>query len=232
MDKAFWFNSWELEGPYTSFHRNDIHPYILKYLPPYSLEGQTVLVPLCGKSLDLLYFSRFARQVIGIELVEKAIIQFFDENHLAYRQIGSRFVSGNITIFCRDFFTMTATEIGPIDIVYDRASLVAMPRKMRMRYLQTIERLTPVGALNFLNTVEYGPVLETPPFSVSPEKVSNYFSNYVIDHVESQPQPNHPMVRKFNVSFLTEHGFVMRKLYDSPVFVDSEEMAVYESQDM
>lgn len=225
MEKAFWLNSWELEGHYTSFHRKDIHPYIIKHLPPFELEGRSVFVPLCGKTLDMLYFSHFAQRVVGVELVEKAITQFFEENKLAYTQRGRRFVSGNITIFCCDFFTLTPDDLGPIDIVYDRASLVALPHPMRMRYLQTLERLTPVGALTFLNTLEYKPTLPTPPFSITPDEVCSYFPNYVIDHVESPLLPGHGMVHKFNLSFLIEHGFIMRKLYDSPVLIDKGELA-------
>lgn len=224
MEKAFWMNSWELEGPYTSFHRKDIHPYLIKHLPPFSLEGKSVFVPLCGKSIDMIYFSHFANRVIGVELVEKAVLQFFSENQLAYKRVGNRFISGNITIFCCDLFTLTPNDLGPIDIVYDRASLVALPEPMRMRYLQTLEELTPIGALTFLNTVEYAPTLPSPPFSISPHDVSSYFPNYVIDHVESPVLPNHGMVRKFNLSFLIEHGFLMRKLYDSPVRIGEEYM--------
>ena len=225
MEKAFWFNSWELEGHHTSFHRKDIHPYIVKHLPPFSLESQSVFVPLCGKSLDLLYFSHFAQRVVGVEIVEKAVIQFFVENQRAYTRIGNKFISGNITIFCCDLFSLTAKDLGPIDIVYDRASLVALPHAMRVRYLQTLEKLTPVGALTFLNTVEYAPTLPSPPFSISPADVASYFPNYAIDHVESPTLPNHGLVRKFNLSYLIEHGFLMRKLYDSPVYINANELA-------
>ncbi|GAB3026700.1 thiopurine S-methyltransferase [Spirosoma pulveris] len=225
MEKAFWMNSWELEGPYTSFHRKDIHPYLIKHLPPFSLEGKSVFVPLCGKSVDLIYFSHFANRVVGVELVEKAVLQFFSENQLAYKRVGNRYIAGNITIFCCDLFSLTPDDLGPIDVVYDRASLVALPDAMRMRYLQTLEALTPVGALTFLNTVEYAPTLPSPPFSISPRDVSSYFPNYVIDHVESPVLPNHGMVRKFNLSFLIEHGFLMRKLYDSPVSIEEEQLA-------
>lgn len=225
MEKAFWLKSWELEGPYTSFHRKDIHPYLIRHLPPFSLEGKSVLVPLCGKSVDMIYFSHFANRVIGVELVEKAVLQFFAENHRPFKRVGNRFISGNITIFCCDLFSLTSADLGVVDIVYDRASLVALPEPMRMRYRQTLEKLTPVGAMLFLNTVEYAPALPTPPFSISPQDVSAYFPNYVIDHVESPTLPNHGMVRKFNLSFLIEHGFLMRKLYDSPVHVQADELA-------
>lgn len=222
MEKSFWLKSWQLEGHYTSFHRRDIHPFALKHLPPYSLEGKSIFVPLCGKTLDMLYFSKFAYRVVGVEIAAKAIIQFFDENQLSYKKIGDRFVSGNITIFCRDMFNLTQEDLGDIDIVYDRASLVALPYPMRMKYLQTIERLTPVGAVYFLNTLEYAPTLPTPPFSIAPDEVTSYFPNYAITHVESPTLPNHGMVRKFNLSFLVEHGFMMLKLYDAPVLIDAD----------
>lgn len=222
MEKSFWVNSWELEGHYTSFHRKDVHPYLIKHLPPFAIEGKSVFVPLCGKSVDMLYFSHFAYRVVGVEIVEKAVLQFFAENNRPYTRIGNKFISGNITIFCCDLFSLSTEEIGPVDVVYDRASLVALPMLMRVRYLKTLEKLTPVGAVTFLNTVEYEPSLRTPPFSISPNDVSNYFHNYVIEHVESPTQPNHGMVRKFNLSFLIEHGFLMRKLYDSPVHINAE----------
>ncbi|OIN57436.1 thiopurine S-methyltransferase [Arsenicibacter rosenii] len=214
MEAQFWVKSWELEGQYTSFHRRDIHPYLLQHLPPSTLAGKTVLIPLCGKTLDLLYFSQFARKVIGVELVEKAVLQFFQENDIPYQRCGNRFNSGNLTIICGDFFALTAEDTGSLDLVYDRASLVALPRPMRLTYLQKLEELTHPGTTYFLNTLEYAPSMETPPFSIDPTEVSRYFTNYAIRHVESPVLPNHGMVRKYGLSFLIEHGFVMKKLYN------------------
>lgn len=214
MEAQFWVKSWESEGHYTSFHRRDVHPYLLQHLPPATLAGQTVLVPLCGKTLDLMYFSKFAGRVIGVELVEKAVLQFFQENDIPYQRCGNRFVSGNLTIICGDFFALTPKALGNIDLVYDRASLVALPCPMRMHYLQKLEELTKPGTTYFLNTLEYAPTMATPPFSIDPTDVGRYFSNYAIRHVESPVLPNHGMVRKYGLRFLIEHGFIMKKLYN------------------
>lgn len=203
-------------GHYTSFHRKDIHPFVIKHLTPEVLAGKTIFVPLCGKAVDMLYFGLYAERVIGVEIVEKAVLQFFAENDLAYKRIGNKFVSGNITIFCTDFFTLDKEAIGEIDVIYDRASLVALPYSMRMNYLRKLEELTEPGCLYFLNTLEYAPTLDTPPFSISPAEVDRYFSNYAIVHVESSLQPNHGMVRKFGLSYLIEHGFMMQKLHKAP----------------
>jgi len=84
MEKQFWVTSWELEGHHTSFHRKDVHPYVTRHLPPATLRDKCVFVPLCGKTLDLLYFRQYAHQVVGVELVEKAVLQFFGH---CYRSI-------------------------------------------------------------------------------------------------------------------------------------------------
>ncbi|GAA4411252.1 thiopurine S-methyltransferase [Nibrella viscosa] len=215
MEKQFWFKSWELEGHYTSFHRKDIHPYVIKHLTPEVLSGKTIFVPLCGKAVDMVYFSYYAGRVIGVEIVEKAVLQFFAENDLRYERIGNKFVSGNITIYCADIFSLTTEEIGEIDVIYDRASLVALPYSMRINYLRKLEELTEPGCVYFLNTLEYAPTMDTPPFSIPPDEVDRYFGNYVIVHVEHELQSNHGIVRKFGLTYLIEHGFIMQKLHKS-----------------
>ena len=91
MEAQFWIDSWNFGGAKTSFHRRDIHPYLLKHFPPATLAGKRVLVPLCGKTLDLLYFREHAAQVTGVELVEKAVLQFFAEHDLPFVQQGNRY---------------------------------------------------------------------------------------------------------------------------------------------
>ena len=60
MEPQFWIHSWERGGSCISFHRPDIHPYVVKYVTPGFLAGKRVLVPLCGKTVDLLWFRQHA----------------------------------------------------------------------------------------------------------------------------------------------------------------------------
>ncbi|WP_420148035.1 thiopurine S-methyltransferase [Spirosoma sp.] len=214
MEEIFWFNSWEVNRNHPGFFRQDIHPYIIKYLTPFSLEGKSVFVPLCGKSLDLLYFSHFAFRVVGVEISERTVQQFFAETKRSYKRIGNRFISGNLTIFCCDFFGLTSADLGAIDVVYDRASLAALPPSLRMRYRQVLEQLTPVGALNFLNTPEYDAVKSAGVLSgMAHDAVASYYPNYVIDHVERPTVSNQETLR--SRSLPQEHAFLMHKLYDT-----------------
>ena len=213
MEASFWYNSWELGGFHTSFHRKDIHPYVLQYMHPNEIEGKNILVPLCGKTIDLLYLAQYANKVIGVELVEEAIHQFFHENNLqVVRPDDTTYVSGNITIYRRDFMALTPADIGPVDWILDRASLVALPYDMRVKYLETIECLSHIGTRQLVITLEYFPLLESAPFSITPAEIMEYYGRrHIIRHVESPALPNHGMVRRWKLDFLIEHGFILTK---------------------
>ncbi len=215
MQAEFWFDSWERGGFYTSFHRRDVHPYLQAHTPPERFAGARVLVPLCGKTNDMLYYRQFASHVVGVELVEKAILQFFQDNRLDYVRNGDHFESDGFTILCADFMKLRPEDVGPIDLVYDRAALVALPLDMRLEYVRALDRLTPVGAAQLLITLEYDPILPSAPFSIAPEEVAAYYADgYDIDHVESPLLPQHGMVRRHGLRFLVEHGFMLKKQRD------------------
>jgi thiopurine S-methyltransferase len=172
-----------------------------------------VLVPLCGKTNDLMWFRAFADHVVGVELVEKAIQQFFSEQDLTYTNFSpERYEAERLTLLHRDFFSLTRADVGPIDLVYDRAALVALPLQMRLRYIQQLDALLPVGAQQLIVTLEYYPTLSEPPFSITPDEIAAYYgAGYTIEHLEQPELPNHGMVRKFGLTMLKEHAFLLTK---------------------
>jgi len=230
VEAEFWLDSWEREGSCISFHRKDIHPYVQEHAPAELLRGKRVLVPLCGKTNDLMWFRQHAAHVVGVELVQKAIHQFFGEQGLAYEQPEeSRFEAAGLTILNRDFFSLTPDEVGPIDLVYDRAALVALPLDLRLRYVSKLDELVPVGSQQLLITLEYAPTMAEPPFSITPDEVAGYYADrYAIQHVEQPSLPQHGMVRKFNLEFLKEHGFLLTKTQDSGCRIQESEVRIQE----
>lgn len=212
MEKQFWIESWDEGGFKTSFHRKEIHPYILEYLTPEKLKGKRVLVPLCGKSVDLIYFKKYAAHVVGVELAEEAIGQFFEEQNLSFRKDGAYFESGNLTLINTDFFSLTSLEVGKIDLVYDRAALVALPFSMRLNYVEKIKEILPSNAQQFVNTLEYFPTKEEPPFSISPEDLATYYGNtFEVEHLKSPLIPNHGLIRCWGLDYVKEHGFLLTR---------------------
>jgi len=107
MDAEFWLERWR-EGR-THFHQEKISPLLQKYWPTLALPaaGQ-VLVPLAGKSLDMLWLAAQGHRVLGVELSQLAVEQFFNENNLQAAQrdcaYGVHYVCGNIEIICGDIF--------------------------------------------------------------------------------------------------------------------------------
>ncbi len=212
MEPNFWIESWQEGGRKTSFHRPDIHPYILDHISPEMLAGKRVLVPLCGKSVDMLYFAEHAAHVTGIELSETAIQQFLMENSLRADQFGTTWYSGRLTLHCMDFFETTQAFLGPVDLLYDRAALVALPDPMRHRYVQHIHSLTAPGSTQFINTLEYAPCMGTPPFSVPPSEVlQHYGKHHEIIHLEYRDVPDHGLIRAWGLDYVKEHLFRLER---------------------
>ncbi|WP_306204936.1 class I SAM-dependent methyltransferase [Actinoplanes sp. RD1] len=213
MEERFWLESWAEGGTKTSFHLREVHPHAALLAEQGLLADAAVLVPLCGKSVDLLYFAEHARRVVGVEFVPEAVEQFFADNGLTPAEDPPGvFTAGNLQIRRADLFQLTPSDVGPIDLVYDRASLIAFPEDMRARYVAKMIELIPPGARYFINTLEYRPVLPTPPFTVGPDKIEEYYGrHFTIEHVRREPRPDHRMVEKFGLDHLTEHGFLLTR---------------------
>lgn len=215
METQFWIDSWKEGGFKTSFHRPTTHRYILKHLTPDFLRGKRVLVPLCGKSVDMVYFREHASHVVGIELAEEAIYQFFDEQQISFVRNGNRFEAEGLTLICENLFALSAEEVGHIDLIYDRASLVALPEPMRLSYVSKIHELLPNGGQQFINTLEYAPYRPEPPFSVPLADLQLYYGQtHAIEHLEQPLIPDHGLIRVWGLEYVKEHGFLLTKNHD------------------
>lgn len=179
MEHHFWLERWKQDQ--IGFHQAEINQYLSEHweqlgLPP----GAPVFVPLCGKSLDMLWLREQGHPVLGVELSEKAVAAFFAENDIAAdtRRDGDFMVytSDDLELLTGDFFALRPQHLHGVCAVYDRASLIALPPPMRAAYARHMASLLPVGAHILLITMEYpAGALDGPPFSVSEEEVHTLF---------------------------------------------------------
>ncbi len=184
MDADFWLVRWG-DGR-TQFHQTRINSRLQKYWPGFGLaEGATVLVPLCGKSLDMLMLREQGCQVVGVELSEVAAKAFFDENQLTYevskngnlQEFTGTGGAIGIRLLVGDFFDVETAQTGAISAFYDRASLIALPPEMRRQYAVKMAELVPAGAKGLLISLTYDPSkMNGPPFSVPHEEIVDLFS--------------------------------------------------------
>ncbi|EIJ46144.1 thiopurine S-methyltransferase [Herbaspirillum sp. GW103] len=180
MEAEFWLERWR-DGR-THFHQARVTPLLQKYWPQLSLSaGSTVLVPLCGKSLDMLWLAEQGHRVLGVELSELAITQFFSEHQLTpvvhESGQGRHYVAGQIELICGDIFALEDATLAACAGAYDRAALIALPPEMRARYVAQIYGRLPAQARSLLITLEYDQQkMDGPPFSVSQEEVTTLYA--------------------------------------------------------
>lgn len=178
MNPTFWHERWS-QGQ-INFHLPAPHPLLIKYAAVLGTRSR-VLVPLCGKTVDMMWLAERGHSVIGVELSELAVRAFFDEHkltaHESVRGPFKRFVAGAIEILCGDFFALEPAHLldehgRTVNALYDRAALVALPEAMRKRYASHLIGLMPSEATGLLITLEYGSnAASGPPFSVTAQEV-------------------------------------------------------------
>lgn len=179
MDPEFWLQRWR-EGR-IGFHNDRVLPLLQKHWPALDLDaGSRVFVPLAGKSLDMLWLAAQGHRVLGVELSELAVAQFFAENGLRPQVRESRYgvhhVAGNIELIHGDAFALDEAILSDCAGVYDRAALIALPPPLRARYVDQLYARLPRDCRGLLVTLEY-PQHERagPPFSVPESEVRERF---------------------------------------------------------
>jgi thiopurine S-methyltransferase len=144
----------------------------------WTASGKRILVPLCGKTQDLIWLERQGNEVIGVELSDIAAKAFFDENKIGYSTVEgalTAYVAEDraITIYCGDFFQFSE---GPFDGHYDRAANVALPADTRREYMEHTRSLLSADAVQLIISLEYDESIASgPPFSVPARELQAYW---------------------------------------------------------
>ena len=191
MQPEFWHKKWASNQ--IGFHLPQVNPYLQRFWPDLNLSSDArVLVPLCGKSLDLLWLAGRGHRVLGIELSEKAVEDFFSEQQLQ-PQISEHGVfkvyrAGTIELWCGDVFALSAEDVADCSALYDRAAVIALPAPMRERYAEHLQNILPAGLKGLLITLDYDQSqISGPPFSVDNAQVQHLFGGaWQMQVLESQ----------------------------------------------
>jgi thiopurine S-methyltransferase len=187
LDRNYWLGRWA-RGE-TGWHQTEPEPRLIEHFA--ALPTTRVLVPLCGRSLDLGYLASRGHDVIGVEWSELACRAFFDEAGRApsVTREGSFtvFREGGVTIYQGDFFEFTPALAGKLGAIYDRAALIALPPELRPRYAKHLSGFAHSAAPGNFRVLQI--VLQRtptdpggPPFSVTPEELETlYGKEFVIE---------------------------------------------------
>ena len=180
MTTDFWLNRWKNND--IGFHQSEANPLLVRYFSALSqAAGSRVFLPLCGKTRDIGWLLANSYRVAGAELSETAIEQLFAELEITpeISEAGAlrHYRVPNIDIFVGDLFQLTGEMLGPVDVIYDRAALVALPEEMRRRYTTHLTDIS-ANAPQLLIAFEYDQqLMDGPPFSVSSEEVRQHYGD-------------------------------------------------------
>lgn len=187
MEPEFWRARWS-EGR-IGFHEGHPNALLARHVGVFG-SGRRVLVPLCGKSEDLAFLAAQGHEVVGIELVESAVRDFFREHGIDPEVSASgpfvRYRAPGLTLLVGDIFDATPERVGPVDALYDRAALVALPSPLRERYARHLRGLLAPGSTGLVITVEIeAEGYQGPPFPISQASLQALYEGLEVRSLEA-----------------------------------------------
>jgi thiopurine S-methyltransferase len=179
MQHEFWHERWQ-RGE-THFHQAQPNAFLARFWPQLHVPaGAGVLVPLCGRSLDMTWLAAAGHPVHGVELSPIACAAYFDDGGAA--PVRSRagafdvYARDRVRLLCGDFFALKRDDVAGVAAGFDRAALVALPPHMRRDYAARMADVLPAGAQVLLLTFEYAQhEMQGPPFCVTEAEVEALF---------------------------------------------------------
>lgn len=183
MEPSFWLSRWS-EGK-IGFHEDRVHPDLFDFGADWLSRApggprKRVLVPLCGKTRDLVYLANLGHAVVGIELSEKAARAVFTEAGLRFDSSTRgafevfRAKSLDLEVRVGDFFDLLAQP--NFHAVWDRAAMVALDPERRARYAERLIDVVRPGGMMLVNTMEYDQAqMPGPPHAISFQDLKGYY---------------------------------------------------------
>ena len=156
--------------PGQGFHQETVHPLLEKFSTPHLNLAPTdkVLVPLCGKSVDMLYFAQQGLSVTGLEAIPRAIHEFGTIVH-GHSLVAEKVVvhgnatqhrwnmeeTGDVCIVEGDAIEFKTGDQGPMDAIWDRGAVVALRPEDRCAYVAMCANAIKSGGRVLLCVVEH-----------------------------------------------------------------------------
>lgn len=194
MEFNFWKNVWDEHQ--IGFHQSEINKNLKNFVKHILPKDDRILVPLCGKSLDMIYLTQQGLSVDGVEIVESAIQEFFQENSITphvtqLNEVFMHYQSDNISLYCGDFHQYQTLE-KKYQAVYDRASMIALPLQMRKSHAKTLSDIVYQKGKILLITLEYQQEkVQGPPFSVEKNEIHHLFEeSFLIEELSYETTKN------------------------------------------
>jgi thiopurine S-methyltransferase len=192
MSREFWDQAWSAGR--IGFHQPAVNPDLERAAPWFLDDApHRVLVPLCGKTVDMHWLAARGHEVVGVEITAQGVEAFFAEAGLApeVRPLGphTAWRAGRITVLQGDIFDLAGAELLPFDRIWDRAAMIALPPELRPAYQRLLAARIEAGATLLLNVLEYDTGrMNGPPFSVAAAEVEMAFIRQHVRLLDQEDQ--------------------------------------------
>ena len=179
-----WQNKWtkfQSKNVQPVWHAKSAHTLLVRHLADLvgagtelsSKESKSILLPLCGKSVDMVYMQQLGCSVVGVDIVPNAMTDFRAETSDKYTWLEPQAVKegmrhaiesasggARLELLRGDFFNLEALSAlsGQFDYCLDRAGLAALPPTLHERYADRIEELLKPGGRLLLIVYEFDEV--------------------------------------------------------------------------
>lgn len=189
MKFDFWKSRWVENN--IGFHLTDVNPLLERHINALNLPPNTrIFIPLCGKTRDIAWLLNQGFQVVGIEIVEQAVTQLFAEmGSTPDKQTTgalTKFSVDKLDVFVGDFFALNSEQLGSVDAIYDRGSLVALPPKIRQHYASHLTELTRFAPQLLINYDYDQESMSGPPFVITERELTEHYGErYSLKQLES-----------------------------------------------
>lgn len=187
MELSYWQSRWQKGN--TGWHMDTVYPVLPKIWPQLNIpSGARIFVPLCGKSLDLQWLIDQNCTVIGVDISKKALHSIMQQHSEPFEQEASHgftiYRSEAMTLWEGDVMKLPNDRMPPIDLIYDKAAIVALPPNMRSDYAQKLLSLCSDHTQILMQTFEYiQEEMNGPPFSVDEQELEKLFGKQFSRHL-------------------------------------------------
>ena len=213
-DREAWLARWR-EG-HTHFHLGQVHPTLMRYVDQVPLGGR-ILVPLCGKSLDLGWLKDQGYDVVGVELAEQAVSELFQQLEVEpTRTLDGPFEileSPGLSVYVGDIFELNANIAGTFDTIWDRAALIALNPTDRARYAPHVSSFRKKVGSVLLSVLVYDQQkMSGPPFSVTDDEIYRLYTAYKsVEKLQSKNVTSrNPMFIEAGLDTVTENLWLIK----------------------
>lgn len=182
----FWEKRWL--NRQTGWHNSDVNANLINHSTILlTEENPTILVPLCGKSMDMQWLTEQGASVVGVDLAAQALHEYFadrNQESVERSQSGLTFYSSveatndHLRLFHANIFDVKPMMFERFDAIYDRAALVALLPEQREQYATHCLSLLKPGGTILLITYD-SPVEDNqgPPFPVRAGTIERLFND-------------------------------------------------------